>query len=60
MCLSVCLSVASHVSKTSEVIASKFDTATTSVTERHHVLNILTLTYIQGHTDLEHENVRLF
>ena len=44
------------ISKTSEVIAIKFDTVTASVTRMHHVLIILTLTFIQGHTDLLHEN----
>ena len=48
-------SVASHISKTSEAIA-EFDTVTASVTRMHHMLIILTVTIIQGHTDLNHEN----
>ena len=50
------LSVACHISETSEAIAIKFDTVTASVTRMHHVLMILTLTFIQGHTDLNYEN----
>ena len=51
LCSCVCLSVASHVSETSEAIAIKYDTVTASVM-MHHVLIILNLTFIQGHTDL--------
>ena len=53
---SVCLSFASHISETSEAIAIKFYTVTVSVTRMHHMLIILTLTFIQGHMDLDHEN----
>ena len=55
--MSLCVSVASHISETSEAIAIKVDTVTASVTRMHHVLIIiLSLTFIQGHTDLNHEN----
>ena len=55
--LSVCLYlyVASHILETSEAMAIKFETATASVARIQHVLIILTLTFIQGHTDLDHE-----
>ena len=53
VCLSVCLSVASHISETSEAIAFYFDTVTASVTRMHHVLIILTLAFIQGHTGVK-------
>ena len=48
--------VASHVSETGKAIAIKVDKVTVSVTGMHHVLIILTLTYIQGHADSNHEN----
>ena len=41
---SVRLSVASHISETSEAISIKFDTVTASVMRMHHVLIILTVT----------------
>ena len=57
MCLSVCLSgVASQISDTSEAIAITFKTVTASVMSMHHVLIILTLTFIHGYPDLIHEN----
>ena len=52
----VCLCVASHISETCEAIAITFDTVTASVTRRHHVLIILTLTFIREQTDLNHES----
>ena len=52
----VCLSVASDISETSEATAITLDTLAASVTRMHHVLIILTLTFIPGHTDLNHEN----
>ena len=55
MC-NVWVAVASHVLEISKVMAIKFDTVTASVREMHQVLIILTLTFIQGHTDLNHEN----
>ena len=56
VCLSACLLVSSHISETSEAIAIKFETVTASVTRMHHVFIILTLTFIQDHTDLNNEN----
>ena len=44
------MSVASHISETSELIAIKFDTVIASVMGMHHVLIVLTLSFIQGHT----------
>ena len=52
----MCVPVASHISETSEAIDITFDTVTASVTRMHHMLIILTLTLIQGRTDLNHEN----
>ena len=56
--VSVCPPIASHISETSasEAIAVKFDTMTASVTRMHHMLIILNFTFIQGHTDFNHEN----
>ena len=54
--LRVCLSVTAHISETSEAITIKFGTVTASVMIMHQVLIILTLTFIQGHTDLNHKN----
>ena len=53
VCLSVCLSLTSGSS--SKVIISRLGTVTASDMKMHHVLMILTLTFIQGHTDLNHE-----
>ena len=47
----VCLSVASHISESSEAIAVKFDTVTSSVARMNHLFIRLTLTFIQGHKD---------
>ena len=54
MCL--CMSLASDSSETIEVIIIKLGTVTALTMVMHHVLIILTLTFIQGHTDLNHEN----
>ena len=59
LCVSVCLSVASHISETCEAIAITFDTVSASVTGMHHMLIILISTFTQGHTDLSHENKKL-
>ena len=57
VCLSVCLSFANHISKEpNETMAMTFDTMTASVTRMHYVLTILTLTFIQGRTDLTRES----
>ena len=56
MCVSVCVSLASDFSETIEVIIINLDTVTASHMVVHHVLIMLTLTFIQGHTDLNHEN----
>ena len=56
VCLSVCLSIASRISETNEAIAITYDKVTASVTRMHHMLLILTVTFIQCHTDLNHEN----
>ena len=52
----VCLSLASGSSETVKVIIIKLGTVKASYMRLHHVLIILTLTFIQGHTDLNHEN----
>ena len=54
--LSVCLSLASDSSETIEVIIIQLGTMTASDIRMHHLLIILALTFIQGHTDLNHEN----
>ena len=56
VCLSVCLSLTSDSLETTEVIISKLGMVTASDLRMHHMLIILTLTFIQGHTDLNHEN----
>ena len=50
------VSLASDSSETIEVIIIKIGTITASYMLMHHVLIILTLTFIQGHTDLNHEH----
>ena len=58
----VCVSVVSLASDSSEtvevneVIIVKLGTVTASDMRMHQVFIILTLTFIQGHTDLNHEN----
>ena len=54
--LCVCVSLTSDSSETVEVIIIKLGTVTASDMVTHHMLSILTLTFIQGHTDLNHEN----
>ena len=39
-----------------KTITPKVNTVTASVMGMHHVLIILTLTFIQGHADLNYEN----
>ena len=58
MCLPFCLyvSLASDSSEAIEVIIIKLGMVPTLDMVMHHVLIILTLTFIQGHTDLNHEN----
>ena len=57
MCVSVSgLCVASHISDTNEVTVIKFDTVIASVTRMLRVLIVLALTFIEGHTYLNHEN----
>ena len=53
--LSVCVSLASDSSEAIEVIVVKLDTVTASDMALHHVLIILTLTFTQNHTDLNHK-----
>ena len=61
VCLYVCVcpSQLSDSSETIEVIIIKLGTMTASDMGMHHVFFILTLTFIQGHTDLNHENNKL-
>ena len=58
MCVS--LAVASDSSESIEVIIIKLGTVTASDMLMHHVLIILTLTFIQGHIALNHENNKCF
>ena len=55
VCPSVCLSLASDSTKTINVIM-KLGTMTASDIGMYHVLIIFTLTFIQGHTDLNRES----
>ena len=59
VCVCVCPSP-SDFSETVEVIIVKRSTMTTPDMGMHHVLIILTLTFIQGHTDLKHEDNNMF
>ena len=60
VCIHVCVCVprspASDSSETVEVIIVRLGTMAASDMTMHHVLIILTLTFIQGHTDQNHEN----
>ena len=55
-CLFRFVSLTGDSSETVEVIIVIYGTVTTSDMSMHHVLLILTLTFIQGHTDFNHEN----
>ena len=57
--LSVRLFLASDSSETVEVSICKLGTVTASDLMMHHVLIILTLTFIQGHIYLNHENNKM-
>ena len=50
------VSLASDSSETVDFTIVKRGTVTVSVTKMHHELSISTFTFIQGHTDLNHEN----
>ena len=52
LCVCVCVSLASDSSETIEVIIIKLGMVTASDMKMHHMI----LTFIQGHTDLNHEN----
>ena len=54
----VCVSLASDFSETVEVIIVKFEMVTLTVSDMRmrHVLIILNLIFIQGHTGFNHEN----
>ena len=56
LCVCVCVSLAIDSLETVDVIIVNLCTVTASDMGMHHVLIILTLTFIQGHTDLNHEN----
>ena len=58
VCLSVCVSLANDSSETINVIIIKFGTVTASDMQMHHVLIVLSFTFIQGHTELNHENTK--
>ena len=58
--LCVCMSLASDSSETIKIIIIKLGTVTASAMRMHHVLILLTLTFIQSHTDLNHENNKCF
>ena len=57
LCMSVCLSLASNFRKeTVKGIIIKLGSETASDKGMHDVLIVLTLTFTQGHTYLNHEN----
>ena len=60
VCLSVCLSSASHISETNTVIAVKFDFVTVSVRECITYQFGFILTFTQGHTHLNNENNKFY
>ena len=50
------MSLATNSLETIEVIIVKLGTVTASGVKMRHMLIMLTLTFIQGHTNLNHEN----
>ena len=59
VCVCVCLSLTSDSLETVKVIFIKFGTVTASDMRMHHMLIILTFTFIHGHADLYHENINV-
>ena len=57
-CVCVCVFLASDSSETVGVDIVKLGTVTATDMRMHLVLSILTLSFIQGHTDLNHENTK--
>ena len=53
VCVCVCVSFASYSSETIEIIIIKLATVGETM---HHVLIIMTLTFIQGQIDFNHDN----
>ena len=57
MCNYVCPASPAHSETSEAVIAGKMDTATASLVKKmHHMLSIMTLTLIHGHTDFNDKN----
>ena len=56
VCLPICPPPAIIISENSKTISITFEKVTTLVPRMHHVLIILTLTFIQSDTGLNHEN----
>ena len=56
MTQSVYVCVASDSSETVEVIIVKVCTVTAFIMRMHHLFILLTLIFLHGHTDLNHEN----
>ena len=56
VCVCVCVFLANDSSETVQVFIIKVCMVTASNMRMHHVLITFTLTFIQGHTDLNHEN----
>ena len=53
--VSDCPLIATHISNPNEAITATFDTTMTALgTRMHHVLSVSTLTFVKGHTDLNH------
>ena len=58
VCVCVCVPFASDSSETINVISIKLGTVTAADMRMHHVFIILTLAFIQAHTNLNHENIK--
>ena len=56
VCVCVCVCVCLPCKRSSETIIIKLRTVSASDMSMHHLLTILTLTFIQCRTDLNHEN----
>ena len=60
VCVRVSLSLRSDSSETVEATIIKLGTVSPSDMRMHHMLIMLTLTFIQGHTDVNHEKNKCF
>ena len=60
LCVCVCASLTNDSLETIKVTITKLDTVTATDMRMHHVLIILSLTLIEGYTDLNHKTNNIY